>query len=69
MDVDGSFWDAIDGVSSDGLRVDLESDAEMINATSGVIVVIGDEARFLTDTGSVIRFARHEGDKEFPACM
>ena len=48
---------------------DLESDAEMINATSGVIVVIGDEARFLTGTGSVIRFARHEGDKEFPACM
>ena len=69
VDVDGSFWDAIHGVAPTGQPLDLESDSEMINATSGVIVVIGDEARFRTDTGSVIRFARHEGDKEFPGCM
>ena len=40
----------------------------MINATAGVIVVIGDEARFRTESGSVIRFARHDGEKEFPGC-
>ena len=69
VDVDGSFWDAIGGVAPSGQPLDLGSDSEMINATSGVIVVIGDEARFRTDTGSVIHFARHEGDKEFPGCM
>ena len=69
VDVDGSFWDAIEGIGPNGRPIDLETDGEMINATSGVIVVIGDEARFRTDTGSVIRFARHEGEKEFPGCM
>ena len=69
VDVDGSFWDAIEGIGPNGRPLDLETDGEMINATSGVIVVIGDEARFRTDTGSVIRFARHEGEKEFPGCM
>ena len=69
VDVDGSFWDAIDGVTPNGRPLDLGNDSEMINATAGVIVVIGDAARFRTDTGSVVRFARHEGDKEFPGCM
>ena len=69
VDVDGSFWDAIDGVTGDGRPLDLANDSEMINASAGVIVVIGDEARFRTDTGSVVRFARHEGEKEFPGCM
>jgi hypothetical protein len=69
VDVDGSFWDAIDGVTPAGRPLDLRTDNEMINATAGVIVVIDDEARFRTASGSVIRFARHEGDKEFPACM
>ena len=69
VDVDGSFWDPIDGVSPNGQPLDLGADNEMINATAGVIVVIDDEARFRTETGSVIRFARHRGDKEFPACM
>ncbi len=68
VDVDGAFWDAIDGVSSSGGAVDLDSDGEMINATPGVIVVIGDEARFRTESGSVIRFRRHDGEKEFPGC-
>ena len=68
VDVDGAFWDAIDGVSSSGGEVDLDSDDEMINATPGVIVVIGDEARFRTESGSVIRFERHGGEKEFPGC-
>ena len=68
VDVDGSFWDPIDGVTATGRPLDLQTDGEMINATAGVIVVIGDEARFRTATGSVIRFARHEGDKQFPAC-
>ena len=40
----------------------------MINATGGVIVVIGDEMRFRTDSGSVVRFERHAGEKEFPGC-
>ncbi len=68
IDVDGSFWDELDGVTPAGQRLDLERDTEMINATGGVIVVIGDEARFRTESGSIIRFARHEGDKGFPGC-
>lgn len=68
VDVDGSFWDPIAGVGPTGQPLDLRTDGEMINATAGVIVVIDDEARFRTDTGSVIRFARHDGEKEFPGC-
>jgi hypothetical protein len=30
--------------------------------------VIGDEARFRTGSGSVVRFERHESSKEFPGC-
>ena len=69
VDVDRSFWDPIDGVKPNGQPLDLGMDNEMINATAGVIVVIGDEARFRTASGSVVRLARHAGDKEFPACM
>lgn len=68
VDVDGNFWDPIDGTTPTGAALDLESDGEMINATSGVIVVIGDEMRFRTASGSVVSFARHDGDKEFPLC-
>lgn len=69
VDVDGSFWVAIAGVTAGGRPLDLESDAEMINATSGVIVVIGDEARFRTESGSVVRFERHPGEREFQMCL
>lgn len=69
VDVDGSFWDAVDGLTSAGDRLDLDNDGEMINATSGVIVVIGDELRFRTEGGSVVRFSRHDGEKEFPICL
>jgi hypothetical protein len=68
VDVDGSFWDAVDGRNPAGDALDLETSGEMINATSGVIVVIGDEMRFRTDPGSVVRFERHAGEKEFPGC-
>ena len=68
VDIDGSFWDELDGATTNGQPLDLDEDAEMINATAGVVVVIGDEARFRTETGSVVRFARHEGDKGFPGC-
>ena len=68
VDLDGSFWDAIDGLTAAGRPLDLESDPEMINATGGVIAIIGDEARFQTESGSVVRFARHAGEKEFPGC-
>jgi hypothetical protein len=68
VDVDGSFWDPVVGVSAGGGPLDLESDTEMINATAGLIAVIGDEARFRTESGSVVRFARHLGEKEFPGC-
>ena len=68
IDVDGSFWDPLDGTTPTGAELDLESDGEMINATGGVIVVIGDEMRFRTDSGSVVRFERHPGEKEFPGC-
>jgi len=68
IDVDGSFWEPIDGVAADGRPIDLAVDSEMINATSGVFVVIGDEARFRTDSGSVIRLERAGIEKEFPGC-
>lgn len=68
VDIDGSFWDELDGVTANGQPFDLRQDGEMINATAGVVVVIGDEARFRTESGSIIRFARHEGDKGFPGC-
>ena len=68
VDVDGSFWDPISGTTADGGALDLEGDSEMINATQGAVVVIGDEMRFRTALGSVVRFERHDGDKEFPGC-
>lgn len=68
VDVDGSFWDAVEGVSAGGAPIDFERNPEMINATAGVIVVIGDEARFRTDGGSLIRFERHPGNEHFEAC-
>jgi hypothetical protein len=63
VDVDGSFWDPIEPVAPDGDPL-----GEMINATPGVIVVIGDESRFRTDSGAVVRFTRHAGPKEFRIC-
>ena len=68
VDVDGSFWDAIDGTTNSGAALDLAADGEMINATQGAIVVIGDAMRFRTATGSVVRLERHLGEKEFPGC-
>lgn len=68
ISIDGSYWDEVDGRDRAGAPLDLENDGEMINATSGVIVVIGDEMRFRTDGGSIVRFIRHDGDKEFPPC-
>jgi len=68
VDLDGSFWDPIDGVTSGGAPLDLDADTEMINATAGAVVVIGQEARFRTEAGAIVRFARHEGAKEFPGC-
>ena len=68
VDVDGSFWDPIDGVTPNGQPLDLENDGEMINQTAGVFAVIGDEARFRTEMGSLVHFVRHEGEKEFPGC-
>ena len=68
VDVDGSFWDPLDSVTGTGEPLDLRNGGEMINATVGVIVVIGDEARFRTEMGSVVRFERHLSDKEVPGC-
>ena len=68
VDLDGSFWVALDGVTAAGAPLDLASDSEMINATTGTVIVIDEEARFRTDTGAIIRFARHDGELEFPGC-
>jgi hypothetical protein len=68
VDVDGSFWNAVDGTDASGAPLDLDTDSEMINATVGAIVISGDELRFRTETGSVVRFARHAGEKAFPGC-
>jgi len=32
-------------------------------------VVIGDEMRFRTDGGNVVRFSRHQGEQEFRICL
>lgn len=69
IDVDGSFWDPVEARSRDGLPVGLDGDGELINATSGVIAVIGDEARFRTESGTVVRLVRHHGAKEFEPCL
>jgi hypothetical protein len=68
IDVDGSFWDPVEGVSALGAPIELESDPEMINATGGTLAVFSDEMRFHTDGGSIVRFTRHDGAKEFPGC-
>lgn len=68
VDVDGAFWDPIDAVDTAGVVVDLRTDAEMINQTAGVIIVIGDEALFRTEGGTTVRFDRHAGEKAFPGC-
>jgi hypothetical protein len=68
VDVDGAFWDAIDGADAGGEPLDLATDGEMINATPGTIVVDGDELRLRTESGSTVRFARHAGEKQFPGC-
>lgn len=68
VDVDGSFWDPIDGEGSGGAPLNLTADPEMINATSGIFAVIDDEARLRTDSGAVVRFERHAGTKEFAIC-
>ena len=68
IDVDGSFWDPVEGRTATGARLDLDGDPEMIKATAGFFVVIGDEARFRTETGTVLELRRHDGQKEFPGC-
>ena len=35
VDLDGSFWDPLDGVTSSGAELDLAGDPEMINAAAG----------------------------------
>lgn len=68
VDIDGSFWNATEGRREDGAPMNLDADPEAINATPGVIALVGDEARFRTQSGGVIRFERHAGAKEFPGC-
>jgi len=68
VDVDGSFWEAVEGFDATGEPIDLESDVDTINATPGIIVVIGDEARFRTESGKVIRLERIFGEPEFMPC-
>ncbi|HEX2882959.1 MAG TPA: hypothetical protein VHQ42_00135 [Candidatus Limnocylindria bacterium] len=68
VDLDGSFWVAVEGVTAGSEPVDLTTDPEMINATEGVAAVIGDEMRFRTDSGTLVRFSRHLGEREFPGC-
>ena len=48
--------------------MNLDADPEAINATVGIIALVGDEARFRTESGGAIRFERHAGEKEFPGC-
>lgn len=68
VDLDGSFWEAIEVTSADGRSVDPRVHPEMINATDGVVAVIGDEARFRTDGGTLVRFERLPGEMAFAAC-
>lgn len=68
IDVDGSFWDPVEGRTPSGAPLDLDGDPEMINATAGFFVVIDDEARFRTESGTVLELQRHDAEKEFPGC-
>lgn len=68
VDVDGAFWDAVDGTDANGRPLDLATDGEMINATPGSIVIDRDKLTFRTESASVVRFTRHAGEKEFPGC-
>lgn len=68
VDLDGSFWVAVEGLTARGEAVDLQTDPEMINATEGVAAVIGNEMRLRTEGGTLVRFSRHPGEREFPGC-
>ncbi len=68
VDLDGSFWEAIEGTSAAGAPIGLATDAEMTNQTAGTVAVIGNQARFRTDRGTLVRLERHDGAKEFPGC-
>lgn len=68
VDVDGAFWDPVDAVGASGRVVDLNNDGEMINQTAGVIILIGDKAFFRTESGTIVRFDRHDGEKAFSGC-
>lgn len=69
VDVDGSFWDEVSGTDPDGRPLRFDASAEMINQTPGVLIVLGDAAFFRTESGAVVTFARHVGNKGFPPCM
>jgi hypothetical protein len=60
IDVDGSFWDAVD-VAPDSVDFDGQPGTFRLETSS--------DAVFTTSTGLVLRLVRHTGTKAFPGCQ
>jgi hypothetical protein len=62
IDVDGSWWDPVAGVSMDT--------GDAVNATAGTLTFIDEgRATFTTPTGFSLQLVRREGPKLLPMCM
>ena len=71
IDLDGSFWQPVGGTDADGGPIEGDDEvAELINATSGQLVLTGpDEAVFTTTMDSRIQLVRAAGAVDYPLCM
>ena len=71
IDLDGSLWQPVGGVSPSGGAIESDEDiGELINATEGVFTMIDtDVAEFRTVGGSLIELLRAPGALDYPLCM
>jgi hypothetical protein len=71
IDLDGSLWQPVGGVSSGGGAIQSDEElGELINATEGVLTLVdADAAEFRTAGGSLIELLRAPGALDYPLCM
>lgn len=70
VDVDGSLWQPVSGSNAAGGALESDDEiGELINATSGELVIDGDAATFTTTLGSTIALVRAPGAVEYTLCM
>ena len=71
IDLDGSLWQPVGGVSPSGGAIESDEDiGELINATEGVLTLVDvDAAEFRTAGGSLIELLRAPGALDYPLCM